>query len=188
MYRSQKPYTALINEISMRIFLNTSQQAYWLLSSIFSTLIFSIFRQLRCDRITVHKNLFVSYIITAFCFVIYLSVVSFGDGVLMENPVSVRNFLHTMYSCRFEYMNFTYCQTCKSKNNSKTQLISIRQTDAIFWRQTSTLFITSDSPRQRSGKVNERSTWFPVILITRDHTTKTFTSRARYWCYVTLGL
>lgn len=159
-----------------------------MLSSIFSTLIFSLFRQLRCDRITVHKNLFVSYIITAFCFVIYLSVVSFGDGVLMENPVSVRNFLHTMYSCRFEYMNFTYCQTCKSKNNSKTQLISLRQTDAIFWRQTSTLFITSDSPRQRSGKVNKRSTWFPVILITRDHTTKTFKSRARYWCYVTLGL
>lgn len=140
-----------------------------MLSSIFSTLIFSNFRQLRCDRITVHKNLFVSYIITAFCFVIYLSVVSFGDGVLMENPVSVRNFLHTMYSCRFKYMNFTYCQTCKSKNNSKTQLISLRQTDAIFWRQTSTLFITSDSSRQRSGKVNKRSTWFPVILITREH-------------------
>lgn len=54
------------------------------------------FRQLRCDRITVHKNLFVSYIITAFCFVIYLSVVSFEDSVLMENPVSVRNFLYTM--------------------------------------------------------------------------------------------
>lgn len=110
-----------------------------------------------CWSITVHKNLFVSYIITAFCFVIYLSVVSFGDGVLMENPVSVRNFVLTMYSCRFEYMNFTYCQTCKSKNNSKTQLLSLRQTDAIFWRQTSTLFITSDSPRQRSGKVNKRS-------------------------------
>lgn len=159
-----------------------------MLSSIFSILIFSIFRQLRCDRITVHKNLFVSYIITAFCFVIYLSVVSFGDGVLMENPVSVRNFLHTMYSCRFEYMNFTYCQTCKSKNNSKTQLISLRQTDAIFWRQTSTRFITSDSPRQRSGKVNKRSTWFPVILITREHITKTFKSRTRYWYYLTLRL
>lgn len=52
-----------------------------------SLVIFFKFRQLRCDRITVHKNLFVSYIITAFCFVIYLSVVSFGDGVLMENPV-----------------------------------------------------------------------------------------------------
>lgn len=156
-----------------------------MLSSIFSTLIFSIFRQLRCDRITVHKNLFVSYIITAFCFVIYLSVVSFGDGVLMENPVSVRNFLHTMYSCRFECMNFTYCQTCKSKNNSKTQLISLRQTDAIFWRQTSTLFITSDSPRQRSGKVNKRSTWFPVILITREHKTIKRLNVARYWCYLT---
>lgn len=156
-----------------------------MLSSIFSTLIFSIFRQLRCDRITVHKNLFVSYIITAFCFVIYLSVVSFGDGVLMENPVSVRNFLHTMYSCRFEYMNFTYCQTCKSKKNSKTQLISLRQTDAIYWRQTSTLFITSDSPRQRSGKVNKRSTWFPVILITREHKTIKRLNVARYSCYLT---
>lgn len=151
-----------------------------MLSSIFSTLIFFIFRQLRCDRITVHKNLFVSYIITAFCFVIYLSVVSFGDGVLMENPVSVRNFLHTMYS----YMNFTYCQTCKSKNNSKTQLISLRQTDAIFWRQTSTLFITSDSPRQRSGKVNKSSTWFPVILITREHKTIKRLNVARYSCYL----
>ncbi|XP_022309182.2 calcitonin receptor-like isoform X1 [Crassostrea virginica] len=50
-------------------------------------IIFFKFRQLRCERITVHKNLFISYIITNLCNVIYLSIVSFDEGVLMSNPV-----------------------------------------------------------------------------------------------------
>lgn len=46
------------------------------------------YRQLRCDRITVHKNLFISYVMTGLLNTGYLSVVAFDDSILIENPVS----------------------------------------------------------------------------------------------------
>ncbi|XP_048754810.1 calcitonin receptor-like [Ostrea edulis] len=52
-----------------------------------SLIIFFKFRQLRCDRITVHKNLFISYVMTGLLNTGYLSVVAFDDSILIENPV-----------------------------------------------------------------------------------------------------
>ncbi|XP_062589322.1 calcitonin gene-related peptide type 1 receptor-like isoform X1 [Saccostrea cucullata] len=51
-----------------------------------SLIIFFKFRQLRCDRITIHKNLFISYLITDLFYLVYLSVINFSEDVVLHNP------------------------------------------------------------------------------------------------------
>ncbi|CAG5126886.1 unnamed protein product, partial [Candidula unifasciata] len=49
-------------------------------------IIFHGFRQLRCDRITVHKNLLVSYVFTSLTWIMYYRLVVFDGLVIMYNP------------------------------------------------------------------------------------------------------
>ncbi|KAK0049018.1 calcitonin receptor, partial [Biomphalaria pfeifferi] len=51
-----------------------------------SLIIFHVFRQLRCDRITVHKNLFISFLLNTLCWLIMYRFVSIGE-VPHRNPV-----------------------------------------------------------------------------------------------------
>ena len=49
---------------------------------------FPYFRQLRCDRITIHKNLFLSYVLTGVSWILYYIFVALDGDVLIDNPVS----------------------------------------------------------------------------------------------------
>lgn len=53
-------------------------------------LIFFSFKQLRCDRITLHKNLFASYIMTGLTKIIFLASVTFNASILHSNPIWCR--------------------------------------------------------------------------------------------------
>lgn len=72
-----------------------------------SLVIFFKFRQLRCDRITIHKNLFISYLLTDLFYLVYLSVIHFAEDVVLHNPDWCQ-FLHviTQYAivCNFAWM------------------------------------------------------------------------------------
>ena len=45
-------------------------------------------RQLACDRITIHKNLFISYILSGLAWILYYSLAALNVHVLETNPVS----------------------------------------------------------------------------------------------------
>ena len=47
------------------------------------------FRQLKCTRVTIHKHLFLSYILTAVLWISYYGASSFHPHVVQENPVSI---------------------------------------------------------------------------------------------------
>lgn len=54
---------------------------------IISLFIFFKFRQLRCDRITLHKNLFISYLLTGITFILYNVLVILDGDVVHSHPV-----------------------------------------------------------------------------------------------------
>ncbi|XP_048754809.2 calcitonin receptor-like isoform X2 [Ostrea edulis] len=72
-----------------------------------SLVIFFKFRQLRCDRITIHKNLFISYLLTDLFCLVYLCVLHLSEHVVLHNPVWCQ-ILHviTQYTivCNFAWM------------------------------------------------------------------------------------
>ncbi|KAK3103548.1 hypothetical protein FSP39_020081 [Pinctada imbricata] len=72
-----------------------------------SLFIFFKFRQLRCDRITIHKNLFISYIINGVFWILYFILAVLNGNVLLQNPVWCQ-VLHVVaqYSvvCNFAWM------------------------------------------------------------------------------------
>ena len=45
------------------------------------------FRQLHCDRIRIHINLFLSYLLTGVTWILYYVLVMLDGFVLLENPV-----------------------------------------------------------------------------------------------------
>ena len=46
-----------------------------------------VYRQLKCDRIRIHKNLFLSYILNGIAWILYYSLTAMNAGVLVRNPV-----------------------------------------------------------------------------------------------------
>ena len=50
-------------------------------------IIFSVCRQLKCNRIRIHKNLFLSYILNGIVWIMYYSLAALNVGVLDKNPV-----------------------------------------------------------------------------------------------------
>ncbi|KAL8623519.1 hypothetical protein ACOMHN_058899 [Nucella lapillus] len=64
--------------------------------------IFMAFSQLRCERITVHKNLFASYVLTGIVWILYYTLVSLDGTVQRENPVW----------CQVLHVLTQYCTTC----------------------------------------------------------------------------
>ncbi|XP_045169201.2 calcitonin receptor-like isoform X2 [Mercenaria mercenaria] len=69
---------------------------------IISLAIFFRFKQLRCERITIHKNLFISYVLTGTAWILYYILVALDGDVLLHNPVWCR-ILHVL--CQY----FTVC-------------------------------------------------------------------------------
>ncbi|XP_045169638.2 calcitonin gene-related peptide type 1 receptor-like [Mercenaria mercenaria] len=58
-----------------------------LLMLIISLGIFLRFKQLRCDRITIHKNLFLSYTFTGTSWIMYYVLAALNGNVMLSNPV-----------------------------------------------------------------------------------------------------
>lgn len=72
-----------------------------------SLLIFFKFRQLRCDRITLHKNLFISYLITAIMHILYYVLVVLDGDVLHDQPhwcVGIHVITQYCIVCNFAWM------------------------------------------------------------------------------------
>ncbi|KAK7477489.1 hypothetical protein BaRGS_00031253, partial [Batillaria attramentaria] len=75
-----------------------------------SLVIFFAFRQLRCERITVHKNLFVSYILTGVTWILYYVLVALDGDVLFDNPVWCR-VLHVLaHYCTASNFAWMFCE------------------------------------------------------------------------------
>lgn len=55
----------------------------------------TLIRQLQCDRVTVHKHLFTSYILTGLAWIAYYNAVAINPEVLLDNPVWCR-LLHIL--------------------------------------------------------------------------------------------
>ncbi|RUS80722.1 hypothetical protein EGW08_011508 [Elysia chlorotica] len=73
---------------------------------IISLVIFYGFRQLRCDRVTVHKNLFISFACTALTWILFYSLVVLDGHVVLENPLWCR-YLHVLAQY-FTTTNFSW--------------------------------------------------------------------------------
>ncbi|KAM9737814.1 calcitonin gene-related peptide type 1 receptor isoform 1-T1 [Menidia menidia] len=76
-------------------------------SLLISLAIFFYFRSLSCQRITLHKNLFCSYVLNSALTIIYLVTVVNNPKVVARNPVSckVLHFFHMyMLGCNYFWM------------------------------------------------------------------------------------
>ncbi|XP_050418804.1 calcitonin gene-related peptide type 1 receptor isoform X2 [Patella vulgata] len=67
-----------------------------------SLVIFFAFRQLRCERITIHKNLFFSYLFTGITWILYFTMVVLHGDVIVANPTW----------CRGLHIIAQYCTVC----------------------------------------------------------------------------
>ncbi|KAH3817993.1 calcitonin gene-related peptide type 1 receptor-like [Dreissena polymorpha] len=72
-----------------------------------SLIIFFRFRQLRCDRITIHKNLFISYVFTGIAWTLYYCLAAMNGDVISTNPIWCQ-VLHVLCQyfivCNFMWM------------------------------------------------------------------------------------
>ncbi|CAM9388916.1 unnamed protein product [Lampetra planeri] len=78
-----------------------------IVSLLFSLLIFFYFKSLSCQRITLHKNLFSSYLLNSVVTIILLSMVVTSKSFISSNPVGCRvvQFLHQyLMGCNYFWM------------------------------------------------------------------------------------
>ncbi|KAL5006348.1 hypothetical protein ScPMuIL_015154 [Solemya velum] len=74
---------------------------------VLSLVVFFWFRQLRCERVSIHKNLFVSYVVTGVVWIMYYSMVAVDGDVIMQNPVwcqGLHVFAQYITACNFAWM------------------------------------------------------------------------------------
>ena len=64
------------------------------------------FRKLKCPRVTIHKHLFLSYILTAVLWISYYATSSFDPKVVEENPVSM--YCVKVYNVRIIVFNVSF--------------------------------------------------------------------------------
>ncbi|XP_041937087.1 calcitonin gene-related peptide type 1 receptor [Alosa sapidissima] len=78
-----------------------------LISLFISLGIFFHFKSLSCQRITLHKNLFLSFILNSVCTIILFTAVANNEDLVHQNPVSckVSQFLHLyLLGCNYFWM------------------------------------------------------------------------------------
>lgn len=74
---------------------------------VISLVIFSLFRQLKCTRVTLHKHLFSSYIITGALWIMYYRLVPMNSEVLLYNPLwcqILHVLTHYFTVCNYAWM------------------------------------------------------------------------------------
>ncbi|XP_053373092.1 calcitonin gene-related peptide type 1 receptor-like [Mercenaria mercenaria] len=74
---------------------------------IISLIIFSLFRQLKCVRVTLHKHLFSSYIVTGALWIMYYAMVPMSSDVLLHNPLwcqILHVLTHYFTVCNYAWM------------------------------------------------------------------------------------
>ncbi|XP_045554024.1 calcitonin gene-related peptide type 1 receptor [Salmo salar] len=78
-----------------------------LTSLFFSLGIFFHFKSLSCQRITLHKNLFFSFVLNSVITIIWLTAVASNQGLVQSNPVSCKviMFIHLyLFGCNYFWM------------------------------------------------------------------------------------
>ncbi|KAK3603665.1 hypothetical protein CHS0354_017386 [Potamilus streckersoni] len=79
----------------------------WLMTPIIQPMTVAEERQLQCDRITIHKNLFISYVFTGLSWLLYYLLVTLDGETQLENPVWCQ-MLHLVTEyftvCNFQWM------------------------------------------------------------------------------------
>ncbi|XP_052812423.1 calcitonin gene-related peptide type 1 receptor-like [Mya arenaria] len=74
---------------------------------IISLIIFSMFRQLKCVRVSLHKHLFVSYVLTGALWILYYALVPMNPDVLIANPIwcqVLHELTHYFTVCNYSWM------------------------------------------------------------------------------------
>lgn len=72
-----------------------------------SLIIFNLFRQLKCARVTLHKHLFTSYVLTGALWIMYYALVPTDPAVLLMNPLwcqVVHVLTHYFTLCNYAWM------------------------------------------------------------------------------------
>ncbi|XP_067649572.1 calcitonin gene-related peptide type 1 receptor-like isoform X2 [Haliotis asinina] len=75
-----------------------------------SLIIFFSFRQLRCERITIHKNMFISYLLTGVAWILYYTLVTLDGTVLVENPAWCKVLHVTAQYCTVSNFAWMFCE------------------------------------------------------------------------------
>ncbi|XP_078321024.1 calcitonin receptor-like [Crassostrea virginica] len=75
-----------------------------------SLFIFLYFPQLQCGRVTVHKNLFLSYILTGISWISYYIFVTFNGEVLLRNPAWCQVLHVFTYFCMLCNYFWMFCE------------------------------------------------------------------------------
>lgn len=74
---------------------------------VISLFIFSFFRQLKCVRVTLHKHLFLSYVLTGALWIAYYRLVPMNSEVVLDNPVwcqILHVLTHFFTVCNYAWM------------------------------------------------------------------------------------
>ncbi|XP_074659137.1 calcitonin gene-related peptide type 1 receptor-like [Tubulanus polymorphus] len=110
--RTWSNYTTCIDLLSIRddqmvITVFIAGYSISMAAIIISLFIFFLFKQLSCDRITLHKNLFISYILNGLIWILYYTIVASNAHVLTTNPLWCK-VMHVITSyftvCNFFWM------------------------------------------------------------------------------------